>query len=102
MVPSADARPAPLPSPLPPLAQELGDLEKAEEECRAALALYAELFGDSHLHTATCLSNLASLMMQQPGKLHTAESLLRLCLYVHTAELGATHEDSVEVLASRG
>ena len=97
MVPSADARPAPLPSPLPPLAQELGDLEKAEEECRAALALYAELFGDSHLHTATCLSNLASLMMQQPGKLHTAESLLRLCLYVHTAELGATHEDSVEV-----
>ena len=38
--------------------------------------------------------------MQQQNKLHAAEGLLRVCLHVHTAELGATHEDSVEVLAS--
>jgi Flp pilus assembly protein TadD len=59
--------------------QEMGEPALAEREARAALSLHIALFGEVHVYTGTCICNLATLLQQQ-GKLHPAEMLLRHCL----------------------
>src|SRR5262249_55442211 len=73
-----------------------------EKELRKALELCTAAYGDSDPRTATTLSNLASFLMFNTGKLAEAEGLLERALGLVEQASGKEHPETARILLRTG
>jgi tetratricopeptide (TPR) repeat protein len=77
------------------LFETAGRLAEAEPLYRRALAIYEQVLGPMHPHTATSLVNLAALL-QATGNFTEAEPLFRRALAIWEKTLGPEHPETMQ------
>jgi tetratricopeptide (TPR) repeat protein len=79
--------------------RHLGEISRAEQYCRRALAVFEEVYGTNSVHAIPPLSLLAAIYQQQ-GNYTEAETLFKQALAVTEAKLGPEHPDMASVLSA--